>query len=109
MTGTFEVEVSVDDPESRLKSGFIAHVNLFPSTDESFDLIPIEALVEADGEVGVIYTYDTADGRVMRHEIRIAHILGDTLAVRSGLEGGEPVVTSGAPYLSNGDLVDVVN
>ncbi len=108
MTGTFEVEVTVEDPEQRLKSGFVAHLDVFPSAGETFSLIPVEALVEADGEHGLVYVFDDATNRVRRQSVRIARLLGDTLAVRTGLERFGAVITEGAAYLNDGDLVRVV-
>ena len=107
-TGTFEVEVTVDDPERRLKSGFIAHVDLYPSSGETFALIPVEALVEADGEEGRVFAFDDATNRARSRSVRIARLLGDTLAVRTGLERVAAVITEGAAYLDDGDLVRVI-
>lgn len=107
-TGTFEVEVTVDDPERRLKSGFIAHVDLYPSTGETFALIPVEALVEADGNEGRVFAFDDATNRARIRSVRIARLLGDTLAVRTGLEQVAAVITEGAAYLDDGDLVRVI-
>lgn len=108
MTGTFEVEVTVEDTQGFLKAGFITQIDLLPSNQEPFFYIPIEALVDGDGMDGVVYVLDEETTRVHKTPVRIAHILQDTLAISSGLETVTAVVTDGAAYLSDGIAVDVV-
>jgi hypothetical protein len=40
------------------------------------------------------------DGAPRRHDVRVAFLAGDRVAVASGLDGVERVVTDGAPYLT---------
>lgn len=105
---TFEVEVAVADPEGLLKSGFVGTVAVRPSSAEPLYYLPIEALVQADGDRGVIYALDEDRERVRRVEIDIAALEGDALAVRTGLEAVTHVVTDGATYLGDGRRVEVV-
>ena len=109
MSGTFEVEVSVDDAEGLLKSGFIARVDLVPSDTAALYYIPIEALVEGDGRDGVVYAVEAASETARRVPVRIAEILADEVAVTAGLDSVATVVTEGAPYLSDGARIQVVD
>lgn len=107
MSGTFEVEVTVTDADGLLKAGFIAKVDLYPSDARPLHYIPIEALVEGNGQDGIVYTADAAIAR--RVPIRIAQILNDEVAVAAGLDSISTVVTEGAPYLTDGARIMVVN
>ncbi len=107
LTGTFEVEVTVASTGHRFKEGFIARVDLFPRSREPFAIIPAEALVEADGLDGIVFTLDEATRRVHRQPVRIAHVLNDSLAISDGPESAPTVVTDGAAYLHDGDRVSV--
>lgn len=107
-TGTFEVELSVPDPQRLLKSGFIGRVTLHPSTRGNFVVIPPTALVDGDGRQGAVFRYDDATRRVQRTPVRIAEVLDNAVALSSGLSAGTPVVTSGANALADGDSVRVV-
>lgn len=107
-TGTFEIEVTVDDPGHRLKAGFVAGLALYPAATAPVTLVPVAALVEAEGETGVVYTLDATGRRVAHRTVRIAALLGDSLSIHAGLEAGERVVTDGAAYLHDGDPVRVV-
>ena len=43
--------------------------------------------------------------RAKRVNIRIAKILGDKVAISSGMEGINEVITTGAIYLEDGEMV----
>ena len=54
-SATFEVELSLVPTEVRLASGFVANVQIFPSTRQTFAMIPIEAMVEGNGDGGFVF------------------------------------------------------
>jgi RND family efflux transporter MFP subunit len=110
-TGTFEVEIAVPDPERRLKSGFVAKVDLQPSQGERYALIPFDALVAGDGDTGTVFGVE-ARGDVhtaRRLTVDVAAVSGDYLAVRSGLGGAERLVTTGGSYLADGTPVRILD
>ena len=107
LSGTFEVEISIDDPENRLKSGFIARVDLYPSQNENYRVVPIEALVEGNGREGLVYAYVEESGEAKKIPVRIARILDDELVVSEGLEEYSRVVTEGAGFLKGNGAVSV--
>ena len=107
MSGTFEVEVAIQDPDRVLKSGFIARVDLFPSQGESYLYIPVEALVEGDGREGIVYVYDQTSQQAKKVAVQIARVLETELAVASGLESYDRVVTEGASFLRGDGPVQV--
>ena len=108
LSGTFEVEVSVDDPGRRLKSGFIARVDVFPSMEEAYHVIPAEALLEADGQEGLVYVYDEASGAARKTPVHIARVLDEEIVVSEGLRVGDRVVTDGVGFLKGNGQVRVV-
>ena len=108
MNGTFEVEVSVNDDAGLLKTGFIARVDMFPSDTRALHFIPIAALVEGDGRDGVVYAVAPESEVARRVPIRIADILDDEVAVSAGLDSVATVITEGAPYLTDGARIQVV-
>jgi RND family efflux transporter MFP subunit len=108
LSGTFEVEIAVVDAAGRLKSGFIAGVDLFPSAEEALYFIPAGALVEGDGRDGVVYAVDSTSSVARRVPILVAQLLDDEIAVSFGLEAVRQVVTDGAAYLVDGAHVRIV-
>ncbi len=107
-TGTFEIKVTMQQKEKRLVAGLVAVVEVFPAKKTSWRIIPIEALNEAEGRNGFVYTI-TSSHLAKKVPVRIKVILKDKVAIRSGLENIDSVVTTGSAYLSDGALVVIKN
>jgi RND family efflux transporter MFP subunit len=104
-TGTYEVEVAIEGSTQLLAAGLIGRLEIHPSSVERIHLIPVEALMEADGEQGVVYTVTPDDARARRLEVSIGFLQGQQVAVQSGLDGVSAVVTDGVAYLTDGAAV----
>lgn len=106
-TGTYAVEVAVPEA-ARLPAGLMAQVEIRPGVRNRATLVPVEALLEVDGSHATVFAL-CADGRtVERRQVVIGFLLGERVAVASGLERVRSVVTDGAAYLENGDAVRIV-
>jgi len=108
MSSTFEVEVAIEDPGNLLKSGFIARVDLFPSSGDSYFYIPVEALVEGNDREGIVYVYDEENHEAKKVAIQISRLLDSEIAVSGGLEEYDQVVTDGASFLQGDGPVQVM-
>jgi membrane fusion protein, multidrug efflux system len=107
-TGTYEVELQVDNRDRRLSSGFVARVEIAPSQKLKTYVIPLEALVEADRNKGYVYAYDRDSETAKRVDVTIVKIMNNAVAVSDGLEGVSEVVVEGAAYLADDEVVQVV-
>jgi RND family efflux transporter MFP subunit len=105
-TGTFPVEVLIAGAES-LPNGLVGQVEIRPRDAETVRLVPIEALVEADGDRGTVYVLRPDQRHVERREVDIAFTDGARVALAGGLDHAQSVVTDGAAYLEDGDSVRV--
>jgi RND family efflux transporter MFP subunit len=108
-TGTFDVEVAVAPGAAALFSGMSARVEIAPSGGEPVALIPLAALALGDGDAGVVYALDERGERARRHDVRVAFLAGDDVALSDGLAGVESVITDGAAYLRDGTPVRVIH
>jgi RND family efflux transporter MFP subunit len=108
MNGTYEVELRVDSSGYRLVSGLVAKVVIRPEEKRSYYIVPVEALVEAEGWRGFVYSIDPGGETVTKRAVRIDLLLGDEIAIRAGIEDIGRVVTEGAPYLTDGARVAVL-
>ena len=108
MSSTFEVEVAIEDPGNLLKSGFIARVDLFPSSGDSYFYIPVEALVEGNDREGIVYVYDEENHEAKKVAIQIGRLLDSEIAVAGGLEDYQQVITDGATFLKGDGPVQVM-
>ncbi|WP_164002685.1 efflux RND transporter periplasmic adaptor subunit [Pyxidicoccus caerfyrddinensis] len=114
--GTAEVELALDvrpSPGSeapRLLSGLSAKAVVTPSERQAVQLVPVEALLEGDGEVASVFTLD-GDGRTARRQrVRVAFLSGadGRAALSEGPGGDARVITDGVAFLRDGQAVAVV-
>jgi RND family efflux transporter MFP subunit len=104
-TGTYRVEVSL--PEARgLASGLVGTVEIRPAGDRAVALVPVEALIEADGSHASVFT-PGAGGRAERRAVTVAFLAGDQVAIAAGLDGVRQVITDGAARVREGRAVEV--
>ena len=107
-TGTFEVEVTLEPGNRPLRIGFVGRVELYPSRQPDYYQLPMDALVEGDGQRVTLYTLD-ADGRALPREVRVVRLLDSSFVVAAeDLRQIGAIVTAGAHYLTPGRAVTVV-
>lgn len=107
MTGTYETELRLDGKGYRLSSGFVAGVDIFPAHKQDLTLIPVGAVVEAEGEQGFV-CYITDSGTVKKTGVDIVTISGSDVAVKGIPEGISEIITEGAAYVKEGMKVEIV-
>lgn len=104
-SGTYEIELSIQPNDLTLAAGFVGKISIEPSDHQPFHIIPIDAIVEGEGHDGIVFTIK--NNKAIKLNIKIAHIFPETVAVYSGLENIDTVVTSGAAYLRDGSHVTI--
>jgi membrane fusion protein, multidrug efflux system len=106
-TGTFETELLVDGAGYRLASGFVAGVEIIPSTGKPAVTVPVRSLVDADGNTGYVFVAGDS-GTVRKIRVGIESIPGETVVV-TGLTTGMKIVSEGAAWLKDGMKVQVIS
>jgi RND family efflux transporter MFP subunit len=101
--GLVYVDVEADEA---LRPGMFARGRIEYSASEAL-LVPVDALVSSDGYSYVFIVQ--SDRTVRRQMIQTGTIQGERIEVIGGLEPGANIVTSGAGFLKDGDLVNVVD
>jgi RND family efflux transporter MFP subunit len=104
-TGTYEVELEMQPTNKKLISGFVAKVNILPSTSNNSLVLPITAVVEADAQNAFVYIFDANTGKVSKKPVKIGKIYDDTVELISGVNRGEKVVTRGSGFVADGEKV----
>ena len=107
-SGTFEIKVTMQQQGKRLVSGMVAAIDVFPAKKNTYQIIPIEALNEANGESGFVYTI-TSTHHAKKIPVRIKTVFKGQVVVSSGLETVDSVVTTGSAYLRDGARVEIKN
>jgi RND family efflux transporter MFP subunit len=106
-TGTYTVEIGVAPEGSAFVQGLVAKVALSPAAGTATTVVPVQALVEANGDRANVYVFDPATKRVRRVSVRVGRLAGTDVEVLDGLEAGALVVIDGASYLENGETVRI--
>ncbi|HEV8305315.1 MAG TPA: efflux RND transporter periplasmic adaptor subunit [Gemmatimonadales bacterium] len=106
MTGTYRVEVHLPGATG-LASGLVGQVEIRPAATQLVTLVPIEALLEADGSEGTVFALSGDGSRAERRSVSIAFLTGGRVALLGGLDGVQQVITEGAAYLEDGEAVRV--
>ena len=109
-TGTFEVEIEVAPGGDRFARGLVAKVALTLTAlagDTEQAVVPLTAIVEANGASATVYVHDAAAGVARRRQVTVGSIDGERVIVIAGLAAGEQVITDGAAWLTDGRAVRV--
>ena len=106
-SGMFAIEVTLDPTPAKLVTGLVAKLAILPSAiaNEQRVYVPIAALLEGDGQLANVFL--AVNGKAVKRQVRVAFLSGELAALSSGVSQGELVVTVGAPYLRDGEAIEV--
>jgi RND family efflux transporter MFP subunit len=98
--GTLKIEVHVNEPDAKLLPDMSARVTFLQPPEpgaaaEPAVLVPAAA-IQRDAQ-GDSFVWVVSDGRARQQRVESAGEVGDKVRIRSGLQGGEALVVSGAP------------
>ncbi|WP_108424551.1 efflux RND transporter periplasmic adaptor subunit [Flagellimonas amoyensis] len=106
--GSYQVEIQVDPNGKKFAAGLFAEAKIIPSDPISYQVIPVEALVDGSGEKGFVFTMDGED-KVKKIPIEVAFMLDNKIAVKNGLENVQDVISAGSGYLTEYSTVKVID
>ncbi len=109
----FSVEVTIANPNDRLKSGMIASLALDGSQlPQSVLAVPLAAVIRDPGRAGgfaVMIAEGGGDTETARlRAVELGDIYGNMIAAKGGLSSGESVITAGVGLIKNGDKVRII-
>ncbi len=111
-TGAVEIEITLA-ARPGLRSGLIARADIAAApaggaAPSDLARAPAEVVLEADGQRAFVMVYDPASGRARRTPVRFAGFDGDD-ALIGGLPPGAKLITAGAGYVGDGQIVTVID
>jgi multidrug efflux system membrane fusion protein len=109
----YSVEVRIDNPKNLLKAGMIASITIgTPSPAGGVLVVPISAVVRSPANLnGFAVFVPEGPGdmvKVQTQDITLGNTYGNMIAVESGLQVGQRVVTSGTNMIKSGDRVKII-
>ena len=108
-TGTYEMKLAIEAGDARLVQGLVAKVTLAGPRPEPVPVVPVTALLEADGSTATVFVVGTDGDSARRVPVRLGRLVGERVEVLGGLAPGDRVVTEGAAWLSDGSAVRVLD
>lgn len=102
---TFGVEITVQNPDSRILPGMFGRVKLNLGVAYHV-VVPDRAVVKQPGS-GNHYVYVYSNGKVSYNKVELGQRLGDSYELLSGVEPGSQVVISGQAKLADGAQVEI--
>lgn len=106
-SGTYDVELSLDQGAASLASGLIGQAEIRTRRGASEPAVPLEALVEADGDSAFVFVVAPYATKATRRQVHIGRILGAMVSISRGLVEGELVVVRGAAYIDDTSPLDI--
>lgn len=104
-SGTFDVELRLDEAPSDLLSGLTAKAEI-ERHEEVEGVVPITSLVDGRGKNAAVFVEE--GGRARKVPVTVAFLDGDRAAIARGVSGVTSVVAAGAAKLEDGDRVRLV-
>ena len=104
-SGTYAVEVTISASGRKLAPGLFCTLRLQPQGRRPLAFIPASALAEGDGNTGFVYTLNSDGRTVKKVPVHIAFLQGDRIAVGSGLENVQEVISAGVGFLTERSVV----
>jgi len=115
-TRNVQLQATVANPEERLRPGMFVNVSLVLPVEKNVLAIPATSVLYAPYSDSVFIVDDNKEkeneppGKIVRQQfVRLGEKRGDYVAVVSGLEEGQTVVSTGVFKLRNGQPVSVDN
>jgi RND family efflux transporter MFP subunit len=113
-TRTFDVEVTVPNPDGRIRAGTVASLNLAgaPAPTVANAKLPLNAIVRPPNDRSdfAVYVVEEQGGRTLARlrKVRLGEIVGNDITVSSGVRIGDRVIMRGATMVSEGDEVRII-
>jgi multidrug efflux system membrane fusion protein len=111
-TKVYSVEVTLANPQNRLKAGMIATLALPGRLPQDVTVIPLAALLRSPQDPNaytVMIPEPVSDGYIARpRAVQLGEAYGNNIAVTSGLEPGDRVITTGAGLVHDGDRLQLI-
>jgi RND family efflux transporter MFP subunit len=113
-TRVFEVEVTLPNKNSDLQLGMVASALIGgerPKTDAP--VVPLSAVVRSapGSKEYAVFVVDGQGEQAVAHlrKVVLGELVGNRVAIQSGLKAGERVIISGAQFVTDGQAVHVVS
>jgi len=109
----FDVEVTIPNPEGKLKPGMIAALSVGERAGAQTEVpvVPLTAVTRAkDSNSYGVLVVEPRDGRYVARmrPVILGESFGNSVAIKEGVRPGETVITTGVTQVADGEAVQVI-
>ncbi|MDD4170351.1 MAG: efflux RND transporter periplasmic adaptor subunit [Desulfotomaculaceae bacterium] len=104
-TRAFAVEIQLPNENGEIKPGMVARLNISTGTSAGILALPVNAVLEQDGQH---YVFVLQDGIAKQVSVQVGIASGELIEIKSGLEENQTVIATGNKLVSEGQKVKVV-
>ncbi len=105
-SGLYQAELKLNTQGKKMATGLFGNAQITPSVIQKHTSIPIEAIVEGNGNEASVYVIE--NGKARKLPVQLAGVDNTRAFVTSGLAGVSQVITDGSAYLVEGSKVKVI-
>lgn len=102
---TGKIEILLQNPEQRLRSGMFAKISLLINTSENVPVVTRDSLLKYDGKY---YAFVIQAGRAVKSLVKTGIIDEDRIEVTDGLKPGDTIIARGLEFIREGSAVKIV-
>lgn len=104
---TYEVKITVNNPQLALKPGMVCDVKLNAIQGRSVVGVPFQAVDKDNDGNNYVYVLNDADKTVSKRLVKVGDFQNDFIEILSGVNVGDIVITSGIYKLSDKSKVNL--
>lgn len=101
----FRTKIKIDNVDGLLKAGMFARVELATGQSAQILTVPQAAIIQTKG---IYYVFVVDKDKVIRQQVEIGAVTGQTIQIKSGIEPGAKVVISNVSHLKDNEGVKIV-
>lgn len=104
-TGMFDVQITINNPDDKLKTGMVTNVSLINQNENSNLLIPKESVFEEDGSS---YIYVVNGDRLSKHSVTLGNPRNQYIEIKDGVSKDDQIVVQGSSNLKDNCKFNIV-
>ena len=105
-SGTYAVEIEIENKDGLFKPGMFAEVTFVNEKGDTEIVIDRDAVISKEGET---YVFVDDNGTAVKKIVETGIDDGTSIQILSGINEGDMVVVKGQTYLSEGDILNVID
>jgi RND family efflux transporter MFP subunit len=104
---TYVSKIVVPNPKHQLRAGMVSEAHLIGDAQVNAITVPGSAIVRDERGVSQVYVLAPGQNRVYGRRVEVGSMIGNEVAIQTGLNGNEQVVVEGQQNVREGSMVKI--